>query len=140
MISKQAYSEVYYLISEMSEELRQKIPLNIINAIKEKMDKNYQFNIENGDIEDLVLLEDTEKVLSVLYTDYIATEEEKAIIKNKERVLEEKRKADIPKVEVKEMLFATNEKNNKEEKALVKKEDEKWYTKFFNWLRSHSKK
>lgn len=140
MISKQAYSEVYYLISEMSEELRQKIPLNIINAIKEKMDKNYQFNIENGDIEDLVLLEDTEKVLSVLYTDYIATEEEKAIIKNKERVLEEKRKADIPKVEVKEILFATNEKNNKEEKALVKKENEKWYTKFFNWLRSHSKK
>lgn len=140
MISNQAYSEVYYLISEMSEELRQKIPLNIINAIKEKMDKNYQFNIENDDIEDLVLLEDTEKVLSVLYTDYIATEEEKAIIKNKERVLEEKRKADISKVEVKEILFATNEKNNKEEKALVKKEDEKWYTKFFNWLRSHSKK
>lgn len=140
MISSQAYSEVYYLISEMSEELRQKIPLNIINAIKEKMDKNYQFNIENDDIEDLVLLEDTEKVLSVLYTDYIATEEEKAIIKNKERVLEEKRKADIPKVEVKEILFATNEKNNKEEKALVKKEDEKWYTKLFNWLKSHSKK
>lgn len=140
MISSQAYSEVYYLISEMSEELRQKIPLNIINAIKEKMDKNYQFNIENDDIEDLVLLEDTEKVLSVLYTDYIATEEEKAIIKNKERVLEEKRKADIPKVEVKEILFATNEKNNEEEKALVKKENEKWYTKFFNWLRRHSKK
>ena len=34
-------------------------------------------------IEDLDLLEYTQKILSVIYTDYIATDEEKLVIKNK---------------------------------------------------------
>ena len=133
MITRQAYTEVYYLINEMSDEMRKKIPLNIINAIKEKMDKNYKFNVENEDIEDLVLLEDTEKILSVLYTDYIASEEEKNIIKNKEKLIAEKRKAEIPKVQVKEILF---EKKVDDSNALIRTENKKWHTKIFEWLKS----
>lgn len=87
MINSKAYTEVYYIINEMSDELKSKIPQDIIANIEEKMDNNYQFNIENKDIEDIKLLEDTEKILSVLYTDYIATEYERKIIKAKEKIL-----------------------------------------------------
>lgn len=87
MIDSKAYTEVYYIINEMSDELKTKIPQNIIKNIKEKMDNNYQFNIENKDVENIKLLEDTEKILSVLYTDYIATEYERKIIKAKEKIL-----------------------------------------------------
>lgn len=89
MLDKKAYTEVFYIINEMSEELRSKIPSEIIKNIEKKMDRTYDFNIEE-DIENAELLEDTEKILSVLYTDYLATDEEREVIKNKERILKEK--------------------------------------------------
>lgn len=87
MINSKAYTEVYYIINEMSDELKSKIPQSIKKNIKENMDKNYQFDVESKDIETIDLLEDTEKILSVLYTDYIATEYERKIIKAKEKIL-----------------------------------------------------
>lgn len=87
MINSKACTEVYYIINEMSDELRTKIPQNIIKNIKENMDNNYQFDVENKDIETINLLEDTEKILSILYTDYIATEYERKVIKAKEKIL-----------------------------------------------------
>ena len=53
--------------------------------IEKRKDSSYNIDVEN--IEDLNLLEDTEKILSVIYTDYIATVEEKEIIKNKEKIV-----------------------------------------------------
>lgn len=89
-----AYTQVSYIIGEMSENLKSKIPTNIINLMEKNKDKNYKIT---GKISDLKLLEDTKKILSVLYTDYIATEEEKKVIKNKERIIswqEEKEKGE----------------------------------------------
>ena len=69
----------------MSSELKNKIPKEIISMIEKRKDSSYNIDVEN--IEDLDLLEDTEKILSVIYTDYIATVEEKEIIKNKEKIV-----------------------------------------------------
>ena len=80
MLDKRAYTEAFYIINEMSYELRSKIPNEIIKKIESKMDTDYEFYIES-DIDDAELLEDTEKILSVLYTDYIATDEEREILK-----------------------------------------------------------
>lgn len=84
MIDSKAYTEVFYIINSMSAGMREKIPLNIRKNIERKMDKNYKFSIDKN-IKSIPLLADTEKLLSVLYTDYFATNEERIIIKNKEK-------------------------------------------------------
>lgn len=135
MLSRQAYTEAYYLICEMSEKMRSKIPINIIETIKSNMDTNYEVNSNECNIQELKLLEDTEKILSVLYTDYIATQEEREIIKAKEDSIKQQKRNAMPKVEVKE-LFGNKERNNTEKhKSMVKVEkSDKWYTKIYSFI------
>lgn len=83
MINPKAYTEVYEIIKHMPKYMKEKIPKNLIQSIEENMDKNYKVDVE--DLEECELLEDTEKLLSVIYTDYLATEEEYQAIKAKER-------------------------------------------------------
>ena len=136
MLDKKAYTEVFYIINELSEELRSKIPSEIIKNIENKMDRNYDFNIED-DIENAELLEDTEKILSVLYTDYFATNEERELIKNKEKILKEKQKSDLPKVKINEIFPRNKEVKIEEEKInlLTEIPKEKWYSRLLNVFR-----
>lgn len=141
MLDKKAYTEVFYIINEMSRELRSKIPSEIIKNIENKMDRNYEFNIED-DIENAELLEDTEKILSVLYTDYLATEEEREVIKNKEKMLKEKQKTNLPKVKINEIFPKNKEIKIEEEKTnlLTEISKNKWYTSFLNIFRKFIEK
>ena len=79
-----AYTQAYCVLQMLSEEDKKKIPEKLIEAIKNKMDSEYQFEVDTEDEEEPKLLVDTEKILSVVYTDYLATDEEKKVIKNKE--------------------------------------------------------
>lgn len=98
MLDKKAYTEVFYIINEMSDEMKNKIPKDVIDNIKRKMDNDYKFNIENNDFENVELLEDTEKILSVLYTDYLSTDEEKELILNMENLLKKSKDKNINKI------------------------------------------
>lgn len=140
MLDKKAYTEVFYIINEMSEELRSKIPSEIIKNIENKMDRDYEFNIEN-DIENVELLEDTEKILSVLYTDYLATDEEREVIRNKEKMLKEKHKTDLPEVKINQIFPKNKGIKSEEEKAslLTDIPKEKWYTRLINIFRKFCK-
>lgn len=79
-----AYTQAYCVLQMLSEEDKKKIPEKLIEAIKNKMDSECQFEVDTEDEEEPKLLVDTEKILSVVYTDYLATDEEKKVIKNKE--------------------------------------------------------
>ena len=85
MIDSRAYTEAYEVIKKMPIEWQNKIPKNLKNAIELNRDKNYKINIE--DFENTKFLKDTEKILSVIYTDYLSTPEEKKIILAKENSL-----------------------------------------------------
>lgn len=141
MLDKRAYTEAYFIINEMSEEMRNKIPDKIIKNIENRMDKTYEFYIDEEDIETAELLEDTEKILSVLYTDYLSTPEEREIILNKEKIISKTKKEkfasknitinevfekDIEKVEIKE----------EKESNITELPKEKWYTKIFKFLKN----
>ena len=76
-MDRRAYSEVNYIINEMPEDMKNKIPQDIIINIQNKMDK--QYIIQFKDIEYDELLPDTERLLAVLYADYIAPEEERRL-------------------------------------------------------------
>ena len=87
MLDSRAYTEAFCIINLMSEEMRNKIPKKILDNIQKCMDEDYEFYIDEDEIENVELLEDTEKILSVLYTDYLSTDEERKIILNKEKVI-----------------------------------------------------
>ena len=135
-MDSRAYTEAYYIIGEMSEGIRNKIPSKILNNIEEKMDKNYNFSIEDEDFENAELLEDTEKILAVLYTDYLASDEERMIIKNKERILENRKQEKVSDIEIRAIFPKTQKEVKVEEdintKSLVKV---KWYTRIINFFK-----
>ena len=75
---KRALTEAYNIIIMLDREKFEKIPAEVINEIHDNMDLSY--NIELDKIEDGEILEDTEKILSIIYTDYLATPEEKDVV------------------------------------------------------------
>ncbi|MBE5813279.1 MAG: hypothetical protein E7314_06480 [Clostridiales bacterium] len=81
MYDSKVYTEVYEIINIFPSKERKKIPVKWYQLIESKRDKDYEFDARD---ENVILLPDTEKILSVIYTDYLASEEERKIIKAKE--------------------------------------------------------
>ena len=50
MIYSRAYMELYVIILNLTKEMKEKIPKNVIENISRKMDKTYDFKLENNDI------------------------------------------------------------------------------------------
>ena len=139
MISDVAYSEVNYIISKMSEELRRKIPVEYIEFIENNCNKNYKIDVK--DISNLELKEDTKRILSVIYTDYIAEEEEKRIIKNKETIIMQKQEEEKNK-QYSVDVFKDDRKVYIEENtntAIMVQNKEKWYSKLFKKIKEFFK-
>ena len=114
---RRALAEVYNVLIMLNKENFDKKNKKMIQAIKNNMDTEYdvQWNeIENGN-----LLEDTEKILAVLYTDYLATLEEKNIIMQ----LENLRYKDCYPV----FKNRVKKENINEERKLVEVKKENWF-------------
>jgi len=76
--SNSVYTEIWAIIERLDEKEYKKIPENIKKAIKENRDLDYNFKLnEDGLLEEQELQEETRALLYILYRDYIATEEEK---------------------------------------------------------------
>lgn len=129
-MDKRAYSEVNYIINNMPEEMKSKIPDDIITNIQNKMDKEYIVSFK--DIEYDELLPDTEKILAVLYADYIAPEEEIRFIKDTEKRIKDKKIQEINK-NVINPFKKSKITHVKQEVTIVK--NKKWYEKFFSWIK-----
>ena len=134
-MNPKAYTEVNFIINEMDSELSNKIPKHIKEMSRKKMDKNYEFYIENNEWEEKEFLEDTEKILSVLYTDYIANDEEKKLILNKEKIINEKKHKDIKITKNLQELFPNQKKHVSEEKSIVKTENKSWISKIVEYIK-----
>lgn len=154
MMDKKAYTQVYKLIEFLPEEQKNKIPASLIQGIKNNMDQSYNFEIDDENIDDIELLDDAEKILSVIYTDYLASDEEKKIIKSKEiSILKEKEnkkrenfsnsyynfpkveKTDMYKIDVGNELEKDSEEGN-EAKKIMKVPKEKWYKRFIKMIKN----
>lgn len=77
-----SYKEAYYILNMLPEDIKKKIPNKIQDFITENMDTNHEITYK--DIYENNLLDDTNLLLAIIYKDYIATEEERIIIKAKE--------------------------------------------------------
>mgnify|MGYP003456501333 FL=1 len=114
---RRALTEVYNVLIMLDKENFDKIPKKMIDAIKDNMDTAYE--VEWSEIEKGNLLEDTEKILAVLYTDYLATPEEKNIIMQ----LENLRYKDCYPV----FKNRVKKENINEERKLVEVKKENWF-------------
>lgn len=76
MIYSRAYMELYVIILNLTEDMKEKIPKNVIENISRKMDKTYDFKLENNDIFNTEYMVETKALFLELYTRYIAEDEE----------------------------------------------------------------
>lgn len=77
-----AYKELYEILKNISSEDLSKIPKEVMRAIIDKKDDDYEFDF-NGDIDNSNLLEETRALLAVIYKKYWTTPEERKRIEQK---------------------------------------------------------
>ena len=132
---RQALFEVYKILENTDEEIKNKIPEKFIKFVKENMDTNYKFELEKG--KELVrqnLKSETKQIIALIYKYYICGEEERKKIVEKE------------KIDIRKNFYIDFNKNKKSkikniqnrdeienfETSLVEIKKEKWYKKLIN--------
>ena len=119
--NRKALTEVWEILNNYEEGI-DKIPPKYLWVIEDNMDKDYIFFTDDFDVS--VLREDTKKILTYLYTNFLSTPEEKSVLKKIEEIqYKEKLEKNISqKVETNYSIF---NKNNIEEKVEVEKAENK---------------
>ncbi len=73
-----AFTQLGYIISKLDKSMKEKIPVNLIRAIYKKRDKSYIFHYDKTlPLDKQDLLPETKSLLSVIYSEYICSENEK---------------------------------------------------------------
>ena len=133
-----AYKEVYVILKNMDDKEIKEIPITVITKIKEKMNDNYNFELDlNKELKDQVLLKETKVILAYLFLNYLETVNQKEFINKKFS-------NDILKKEKNKGMFSGDlfERNrNEEEKVEIKQNQiteykkEKLLIKIYNFLK-----
>ena len=123
MISSQTYSEVYEILKYMNKEVVMKIPIEILEKIKNKRDLNYKSKIDKEDIfnPDNVLPE-TIEVLNWIDVNFWMSEDKK------EKIQKKVRKQELEENKLKEKKYnpdAIFKNVNKKETTNVEEPDNK---------------
>ena len=120
-----AYTEVYTILQHLNEEEYNKIPPEIVDAIRLNRNVEYEYTLNNKlDLEKQEMLPETKAILFNLFRDYLATPEQKNKIiqmQNEERQKNELRKQQLYSSNVFENRQKENVYNpNKETMQIVK--------------------
>ena len=88
---RNAFKEVYVILENTELTLLAKLPIELINFIKDNMNCDYKTHIQtNINIDKQSLLKETESILSLIYRSYWVTEEEKKkfAVKGQQEIIE----------------------------------------------------
>lgn len=107
---KNAYTEVYEILEQLDEEEYNKIPSEVITAIRENRNTEYEFELdEELELKEQELLPETKAILFNLFRDYLSIAEQKEKIKKMQA--EERQKNEQNKSEqYNSDLFASKKK------------------------------
>jgi len=112
---RNAYTEVYTILQDLDEEEYNKIPPEVIKAIKENRNLEYDFELDNDlKLKEQSLLPQTKAILFNLFRDYIATPEQKEKIIKMQN--EERAKIELKKKQMYNSEIFPNEESRTEEK------------------------
>lgn len=138
-----AYTEVLEILKYFSEEEYSIIPQEKIEFYKNNMDKNYNYNINpNIDLSKQYISKEANAILITLFRDYFATESQKKTLNNllnqNQNKLENIRREKYNS----NNIFSKNyrnidieDKENKQELALIEINDMKWYKKIWKFIK-----
>lgn len=83
---RNAYKEVYIILSYLDEDDYNKVPLEVINAIENNMNEEYEYYMnEDIDLSNQQMLPETKATLFNLFRDYLSTPEQKGKITRMQR-------------------------------------------------------
>lgn len=110
---EKAYKEVYTILQDLNEEEYNKIPPEVINAIKNNMDNGYAFELDDElELKEQQMLPETKAILFNLFRDYLATEQQRQKVIEMQN--EERQKLELKKQE----KYNTNVFENKSDKRV----------------------
>lgn len=121
IIYRKAYKELYKVIEILSQNEKNKIPNNIIENIKRKMDVTYEFYIDKRKtLLEQNLMPETQALIIELYQKYLSPEEEKEKWKKYNLICYEKSEQEKRRIYNPDNIFATKKENiEKEQKQLI---------------------
>ena len=93
---RNAYKEIYTILQDLNEEEYNKIPSEVVSAIKENMNEEYEYELdEELELKNQSMLPETKAILFNLFRDYLA------MPKQKEKIIkmqnEERQKSELKK-------------------------------------------
>lgn len=127
---RKALTEVYEVIIMLENKDLKKIPEKFIESIKLNKDNEYEVDfqkLENGE-----MLPDTMKILAVLYTYYLANEEEKNIINKLINSKQEQNQINYPVFKSKNAGI----QENKQEQSITVIKSNNFFTRILNKIKS----
>lgn len=128
-INAKSLAEVYYIISNLEEKYKNKIPVNITDNIKKYMDKNYEY------ISEKEILPETKALLAVIIEKYFDN------INFNEKLKEYTKYYFIKSNEEKEKKYNSNNifvssNSIEKEHSLIEIPNNKWYEKIWSFFRN----
>lgn len=91
-----AFTQVYVILNELDDEEYEKIPPEVVDAIKKNRNKEYEFEIDESiELKDNNLLPEARALLFKIYRDYLASEGQRQKILKLQN--EERRKMELKK-------------------------------------------
>lgn len=139
-----ALKEVYIILENSEEKVKQKIPENFKKFIIKNMDKEYNANINfNYATWEDTIMEETQQILAIIYRDYLVTKEEREKLLKEESEEEKKIEQELREKYNPDNIFKKNkEKDNSNDNntSMIKIEEIKWYKKIISKILSIFKK
>lgn len=136
-----AYSEILEILKYLTPEDYEKIPKEKIEVFETYANKNYSFNYDpDKTLQEQNVSKTARTIIGILFRDYWATEEQRDKIirvQQQERIRIENEKQEKYKGED---IFKNKIVKEKEDVALIKVEEIKWYKKIFDFFKKLLKK
>lgn len=133
---KNAYTEVYTILQELNEEEYNKIPPEIIEAIRANRNEEYEYELDDElELKEHQMLPETKAILFNLFRDYFATPEQKKKIitmQNEERQKNEIKKQAQYNTYVFEREYKENSSQIERENVQLKEYRENIFKKILN--------
>ena len=135
-----AYTEVYTILQELNEEEYKKIPPEVVEAIKENRNKEYEYELDDElELKEQPMLPETKAILFNIFRDYLATPEQKAKIirmQNEARQKNELKKQQMYNTNVFVNKLNENQTVNNNETMQIEKYKESIFKKILNKIKS----
>lgn len=127
-----SFAEVYAIINQMPEEIKNKIPNAFKKFISEEKSKEYNPSIEIP-IDDTRLMPETIVIMGMIYRDFLAPEDEKIELLERDRVELEKYEERLKQAYSIDKMFHSREKK---ELAIVEYKKDNIFIRIKNFIKN----